>query len=148
MLLNYEKCVKISSELNKMSFDMIICDEGHRLKTQGNKSAQAIKSLSTPRRILLTGTPIQNDLGEFFTMVDFVNPGLLGTYNTFKKCYEIPIIKARQPGAGRKVVELGKGRSEALSGLTGMFVLRRTSEILASYLPRKCISLRHSANMR
>ena len=45
-------------------------------------------------------------------------------------------------------MELGKGRSEALSGLTGMFVLRRTSEILASYLPTKCISLRHSANMR
>ena len=137
MLLNYEKCVKMSSELNKMSFDLVICDEGHRLKSQGNKCAKAIKSLSTPRRILLTGTPIQNDLGEFFTMADFVNPGLLNNYNSFKKNYELPIVKARQPGAGRKVVELGKGRGEALSTLTGMFVLRRTSEILAIYLPLK-----------
>ena len=141
MLINYEKVVKIQSELNKMSFDLVICDEGHRLKSQGNKSAKAIKSLKTPRRILLTGTPIQNDLGEFFTMVDFVNPGLLETYSTFKKIYETPIVKARQPGVGRKDVELGKGRSEALSKLTGMFVLRRTSEILAKYLPAKCIPL-------
>ena len=122
-----------------MGFDLVICDEGHRLKTQGNKSAQAIKSLSTPRRILLTGTPIQNDLGEFFTMVDFVNPGLLDTYQKFKKVYETPIVKARQPKASKVDVELGKGRSVALSKLTRMFVLRRTSEILASYLPTKRI---------
>src|SRR5271169_721313 len=140
MLINYEKCVKISSELTKMSFDLIICDEGHRLKSQANKSAKAIKSLQTPRRILLTGTPIQNDLGEFFTMVDFVNPGLLNTYASFKKVYEMPIVKARQPGVGRKAVELGKGRSEELSKVTGMFVLRRTSEILEKYLPLKRIT--------
>lgn len=121
-----------------MNFDLVICDEGHRLKTQGNKSAQAIKSFQTTRRILLTGTPIQNDLGEFFTMVDFVNPGLLETYAVFKKAFETPIVKSRQPGARKKDVELGKGRSEALSLLTGMFVLRRTSEILSQYLPLKC----------
>jgi DNA repair and recombination protein RAD54B len=138
MLINYEKVVKISDELNKMSLDLVICDEGHRLKSQGNKSAKAIKSISTPRRILLTGTPIQNDLGEFYTMVDFVNPGLLDTYASFKKNFEIPIVKARQPGAGKKVIELGKGRSKTLSSLTGMFVLRRTSEILTAYLPTKC----------
>ena len=85
MLINYEKVVKIQSELNKMSFDLIICDEGHRLKSQGNRSAKAINSLQTSRRILLTGTPIQNDLGEFFTMVDFVNPGLLDTYAVLRR---------------------------------------------------------------
>jgi DNA repair and recombination protein RAD54B len=148
MLLNYEKCVKISAELAKMSFDLIICDEGHRLKSQANKSAKVIKSLQTPRRILLTGTPIQNDLGEFFTMVDFVNPGLLNTYPVFKKLYETPMVKARQPGAGKKVTELGKGRSEALSALTGMFVLRRTSEILSAYLPMKRCSPEYDADGR
>jgi DNA repair and recombination protein RAD54B len=121
-----------------MNFDLVICDEGHRLKTQGNKSAKAIHSFQTTRRILLTGTPIQNDLGEFWTMVDFVNPGLLETYATFKKAFEMPIVKSRQPGAKKKDIELGKGRSEALSKLTGMFVLRRTSEILSQYLPMKC----------
>jgi len=138
MLITYERVVKIASELDKMNFDLVICDEGHRLKTQGNKAAKALKSLKTNRRVLLTGTPVQNDLGEFWTMVDFVNPGLLETYNVFKKVYEKPIMKARQPGAAKKDMELGKGRSEALSKLTGLFVLRRTSEILAGYLPKKC----------
>ena len=86
----------------------------------------------------MTGTPIQNDLGELWTMVDFVNPGLLDTYAVFKKTFEQPIVRARQPGATRKVVELGKGRSVALSEITKKFVLRRTSEILATYLPSKC----------
>jgi DNA repair and recombination protein RAD54B len=137
MLINYERVVKIPKELNKINFDLVVCDEGHRLKTQGNKAAKAIKSFKTNRRILLTGTPVQNDLGEFWTMVDFVNPGLLETYPIFKKVYEMPIMKARQPGASKKDLELGRGRSEALSKLTGLFVLRRTSEILSKYLPTK-----------
>ena len=73
-------------------------------------------------------------------MVDFVNPGLLGSYASFKKVYEVPIVKARQPGVNGKITELGKGRSDELSKVTGMFVLRRTSEILEKYLPVKRIS--------
>lgn len=141
MLINYERVIKIPEELTKMNFDLVICDEGHRLKTQGNKAAKTIKSFKTNRRILLTGTPVQNDLGEFWTMVDFVNPGLLETYPVFKKMYETPIMKARQPGAAKKDLELGKGRNEALTNLTRLFVLRRTSEILAQYLPTKRSSL-------
>lgn len=148
MLINYERVVKIPEELNKMGFDLVICDEGHRLKTQGNKAAKAIKSFRTNRRILLTGTPVQNDLGEFYTMVDFVNPGLLDTYPVFKKVYETPIVRARQPNAPRKDLELGKGRSEALSSLTGLFVIRRTSEILAKYLPAKRILQEEVTNAR
>lgn len=117
----------------------MICDEAHRLKTQGNKSATAIKSLATTRRVLLTGTPIQNDLSEFYTMVDFVNPGLLGNLAQFKKIFEMPIVRARQPNARKEVIELGRERSDELSLLTGMFMLRRTSEILAKYLPKKRI---------
>jgi DNA repair and recombination protein RAD54B len=140
MLINYERVVKFIDELSKMSFDLIICDEGHRLKSQTNKSAKAIKSLQTSKRILLTGTPIQNDLGEFYTMVDFVNPSLLESYTNFKKVYENPIVKSRQPNAGQSQIKLGKERSEALSQLTRLFVLRRTSDILLNYLPMKRMS--------
>jgi DNA repair and recombination protein RAD54B len=138
LLINYEKVVKISDELNKLSIDLIICDEGHRLKTQQNKSLKALQQLHSKRRILITGTPVQNDLSEFYTMADFVNPGLLDSYASFKKVYETPIMKSRQPHAPRKTVELGRARSDALSELTRQFVLRRTSEILAKYLAPKC----------
>jgi DNA repair and recombination protein RAD54B len=138
LLTNYEKLPKLLPQLPRTAFDLLICDEGHRLKTQGNKAAVAMQTIVTRRRVLLTGTPIQNDLGEFWSMVDFVNPGLLESYATFRKNFEGPIVSARQPGVGRKVIELGRRRSEALSALTNMFVLRRTSEILTYYLPPKC----------
>lgn len=73
-------------------------------------------------------------------MVDFVNPGLLGSSASFKKNYEVPIVRARQPNARKEVMDLGKQRSEELNLVTGMFMLRRTSEILTKYLPRKCMT--------
>jgi DNA repair and recombination protein RAD54B len=85
----------------------------------------------------MSGTPIQNDLSEFFVMVDFVNPGLLGTYKTFKKEFEAPILKSRQPGASENDLEKGLAREEELSSLTRQFILRRTAEILVDFLPPK-----------
>ncbi|RKF58094.1 DNA repair and recombination protein RAD54B [Erysiphe neolycopersici] len=138
MVVGYEKLRSIQEELKKgIGIDIVIADEGHRLKTAQNKSAQAIRSLITPRKIILSGTPIQNDLSEFFEMVDFVNPGLLGTYKAFNKEFEAPIMKSRQPEASKKDIECGISRQEELSLLTQAFILRRTSEILSKYLPSR-----------
>lgn len=138
MIISYEKLRNVQEELKKGSgVDIVIADEGHRLKTERNKSAQAIKALNTTRRVILSGTPIQNDLSEFFMMVDFVNPGLLGTFKSFMKNFETSIMKSRQPGAHSKEVEKGEARSEELAELTAMFILRRTADILSKYLPPK-----------
>lgn len=138
MIIGYEKLRTVVEELKKgHGIDIIIADEGHRLKTAKNKSAQAIKSLNTSRRVILSGTPIQNDLSEFFMMVDFVNPDLLGPFKTFTKQFEVPIVKSRQPGALSKDIEKGKARSEELASLTRLFILRRTADILSQYLPPK-----------
>jgi DNA repair and recombination protein RAD54B len=138
MIIGYEKLRIVQDELKKGGgIDIVVADEGHRLKTAQNKSAQAIRNLNTERRVILSGTPIQNDLSEFFVMVDFVNPGLLGTYNTFKKEFEGPILKSRQPGASKKDLEKGSAREEELSSLTRQFILRRTAEILNDFLPPK-----------
>lgn len=138
MIIGYEKLRSVQDELKKGGgIDIVVADEGHRLKTSTNKSAQAIKALNTDRRIILSGTPIQNDLSEFYTMVDFVNPGLLGTYNTFKREFEGPILKSRQPGASKKDLEKGNAREEELSSTTKQFILRRTAEVLEKYLPPK-----------
>ncbi|KAK4694474.1 DNA repair and recombination protein RAD54B, partial [Lecanoromycetidae sp. Uapishka_2] len=138
MIIGYEKLRNVVEELKKgHGIDIVIADEGHRLKTAKNKSAQAIKSLNTTRRVILSGTPIQNDLSEFFMMVDFVNPDLLGSFKTFTKEFETPILKSRQPGALSKDVEKGEARSEELASLTSLFILRRTADILSQYLPPK-----------
>jgi DNA repair and recombination protein RAD54B len=138
MIIGYEKLRSVQDELKKgAGIDIVVADEGHRLKTAQNKSAQAIRSLNTPMRIILSGTPIQNDLLEFYEMVDFVNSGLLGKANTFKKEFEGPILKSRQPEASKKDIEKGTARGEELSSLTKVFILRRTAEILSKYLPPK-----------
>ncbi|KAL2006487.1 hypothetical protein VTN00DRAFT_9155 [Thermoascus crustaceus] len=138
MIVGYEKLRTVQEGLTKgAGVDIVIADEGHRLKTLQNKSGQAIQSLNTAKRIILSGTPIQNDLSEFFAAVDLVNPGLLGTYKTFMKEFEGPIVRSRQPEATEKDIEKGEARNEELRNLTSMFMLRRTADILAKYLPPK-----------
>lgn len=137
-IIGYEKLRTVIEDLKKgHGIDIVIADEGHRLKTAKNKSAQAIKSLHTSKRVILSGTPIQNDLSEFFMMVDFVNPDLLGSFKTFTKNFEIPIVKSRQPNALNKDIEKGEARTGELVALTSMFILRRTAELLSKYLPSK-----------
>ena len=138
MIIGYEKLRSISEDLRAANcIDIIIADEGHRLKTAKNKSAQAIMSLDVSKKFILSGTPMQNDLSEFFFVVDFVNPGVLGTYKRFVKDFEVPIIKSRQPGAQQAEVEKGEAAGEMLASLTTKFILRRTAEILSKYLPMK-----------
>ncbi|EPS41290.1 hypothetical protein H072_4846 [Dactylellina haptotyla CBS 200.50] len=137
MIVGYERLRNIQDKLRQCQVDIIIADEGHRLKTAENKSAQAIRALETPRRVILSGTPLQNDLREFFVMVDFVNPGILENYSTFKKQFENPIVRSQQPEASKAGKELGNARKEELVKLTNLFVLRRTAKILSKYLPPK-----------
>ncbi|KAL1860911.1 helicase [Paecilomyces lecythidis] len=138
MIVGYEKLRTVQEGLAQGSgIDIVIADEGHRLKTLQNKSGQAIQSLSTAKRVILSGTPIQNELSEFFAAVDLVNPGLLGSYKTFMKEFEGPIVRSRQPEATKKDIEKGEARNEELRSLTAQFMLRRTADILAKYLPPK-----------
>ncbi|MCJ1308588.1 helicase [Agyrium rufum] len=138
MVVGYEKFNKIHEQLKEGSgIDILIADEGHRLKSAQNKSLKAINSMPTMRRIILSGTPIQNNLGEFFTMVDLVNPGVLGTVAKFTKDYDTAIVASRQPNATAEVKEIGEEKSQDLAELTRPFILRRTADILSDYLPSK-----------
>jgi len=137
MIVGYEMLRVVQDELKKGKIDIVIADEGHRLKTASNKAMQAIQSLNTERRIILSGTPLQNDLGEFFTATDFVNPGLLGQRSAFKRTFEGPIVRSRQPDASESDLEKGEARWKELVTLTSQFMIRRTAEVLSKYLPPK-----------
>lgn len=138
LIISYEKLRTNIDELQKGSgIDIVIADEGHRLKKEQNKSGVAIRSLATTKRIILSGTPIQNDLTEFFSMVTFVNPGILGSAKLFLKQFEGPIVRSRQPEATPDEIEKGQARSDELAETTSAFILRRTADILSKYLPIK-----------
>ncbi|XP_035133305.1 DNA repair and recombination protein RAD54B isoform X5 [Callithrix jacchus] len=137
MGMSYEMLLRSLDQIKDIKFDILICDEGHRLKNSAIKTTTALISLSCDKRIILTGTPIQNDLQEFFALIDFVNPGILGSLSSYRKIYEEPIILSREPSASEEEKELGERRAAELTCLTGLFILRRTQEIINKYLPPK-----------
>ncbi|KAF9245007.1 P-loop containing nucleoside triphosphate hydrolase protein [Melanogaster broomeanus] len=124
LVIGYEKLRSVIPPIG-----MIICDEGHRLKSANNKTSMMFKALRTPRRIILSGTPIQNDLSEFHAMAN--------DYNTFRRVYEAPILKSRAPDRTEKEFEIGEARSAQLSTIAKSFVLRREATLLKKYLPPK-----------
>ncbi|XP_036119857.1 DNA repair and recombination protein RAD54B isoform X1 [Molossus molossus] len=137
MIISYEMLLRSLDQIKNVKFDLLICDEGHRLKNSAIKTTTALISLTCEKRIILTGTPVQNDLQEFFALIDFVNPGILGSLSSYRKIYEEPIIISRQPSASEEEKELGEKRAAELICVTGLFFLRRTQEVINKYLPPK-----------
>ncbi|XP_049290349.1 DNA repair and recombination protein RAD54B-like [Anopheles funestus] len=137
LIISYEMLSKQIGELESVRFDLMFCDEGHRLKNSNVKAFGVLNQLDCKRRVLLTGTPIQNDLQEFFSLINFVNPGIVGAYQDFKARYETPIIISQRPGVLPQSMELGIERLNELNAITGRFMLRRTQEVINQYLPDK-----------
>ncbi|KAG7090872.1 hypothetical protein E1B28_009953 [Marasmius oreades] len=137
LIVGYERLRTVIKEIATCGIGLIVCDEGHRLKSSKNKTYASFKAFNTPRRIILSGTPIQNDLSEFHAMANFCNPGLFDEYPAFKRIYENPILKSRAPGCTEKESELGEKRSAQLLNIAKSFVLRREATILGNYLPPK-----------
>ena len=121
--------------------DLLICDEAHRLKNDETLTNKALDSLACRRRILLSGTPIQNHLDEFFSMVNFANPGVLGSHSEFHKKFERPILAGREPDASDAEQKVGSERGLELSGAVDRFILRRINTILSAHLPPKVIQI-------
>lgn len=138
MIIGYEKMQTMSDSLSKIRFDLLVCDEGHRLKSSGNKAMKTLESFNIRRKILLTGTPIQNDLTEFYTMANFTNPGILGDLKSFQKKFIKPILDSRDSSCTNNLLrKKGKQRSEELMRLTNSFILRRSNVELTKYLPKR-----------
>lgn len=139
MLIGYEKLRTVIDIVAKCQppIGLVVCDEGHRLKSKDSKTTKALDMLSTRRRIILSGTPVQNDLGEFWAMCDFANPGVLDTYSRFSKIYEKPILKSRLPKCKKEDFVKGQARGDELGDITKPFILRRTADLLDDYLPPK-----------
>ncbi|XP_064910056.1 DNA repair and recombination protein RAD54B isoform X2 [Columba livia] len=137
LIISYEMLLRSLDQIQAIEFNLLICDEGHRLKNSSIKTTTALTSLSCERRIILTGTPIQNDLQEFYALIEFVNPGILGSLSTYRKIYEEPIVRSREPSATEEEKELGEKRAAELTRLTGLFILRRTQEVINKFLPPK-----------
>ncbi|XP_055936939.1 DNA repair and recombination protein RAD54B-like isoform X2 [Argiope bruennichi] len=127
LVINWKK--EFHKWLGESRLPIYAVDKKHTVKV--------INCLTTNRRILLTGTPIQNDLAEFYSIVDFVNPGALGTLQSFRRSFEKPILQSREQECSEEEKEIGEQCSEELNRLSTLFMLRRTQEVINQYLPSK-----------
>ncbi|GER56642.1 DNA repair and recombination protein RAD54 [Striga asiatica] len=142
LIVSYETFRMHSLKFNQSgSCDLLICDEAHRLKNDQTLTNRALAALSCKRRILLSGTPMQNDLEEFYSMVNFTNPGVLGDATNFRRYYEMPIVCGREPTATIEEKRLGSERSAELSAKVNQFILRRTNALLSNHLPPKIVEV-------
>lgn len=106
-------------------WNVVCLDEAHQIKNRNTKVSAAAMELNARSRIILTGTPLQNHLGELWNLFQFINPGLLGDWVRFKYRYL----------SG----ELDEGNREMLRDLVQPFILRRTKEEVLDELPEKII---------
>lgn len=137
LIISYETFRLYAYILNASEVGLVLCDEGHRLKNCENLTYQALMGLQTKRRVLLSGTPIQNDLTEYFSLVHFVNPGMLGTSNEFKRHYENAILRGQDAHSTDKERAKANERLQELTALVNKCMIRRTSSLLTKYLPIK-----------
>lgn len=117
--------------------DVVICDEGHRIKNYHASTSQALKNIRSRRRVVLTGYPLQNNLIEYWCMVDFVRPDFLGTRQEFSNMFERPILNGQCMDSTPQDVRLMRYRSHVLHSLLEGFVQRRGHDVLRDQLPTK-----------
>ncbi|NXH74553.1 ERC6L protein, partial [Hydrobates tethys] len=128
MLINNWKQLASSHE-QEFVWDYVILDEAHKIKCPSTKTTKCVYAIPAKHRLLLTGTPVQNNLREMWSLFDFACQGsLLGTAKTFKMEYENPITRAREKDATLGEKALGLKISENLMTIIKPYFLRRTKE--------------------
>lgn len=126
LLTTYPLIVRDQKKFNELNFIYIILDEAQKIKNHKTKMAIALKTFKSEYRLALSGTPIENHLGELWSIFSFLMPGFLDTMSFFKNYYQTPIEK-----------EHNFERQNLLNRRIKPFMLRRTKERVAHELPAK-----------
>jgi non-specific serine/threonine protein kinase len=126
IMTTYGVIVRDVDRIKELNFDYVILDESQAIKNVTSKRYKAVSLLNSHNKLVLTGTPVENNTFELYAQMNFLNPGILGTQEFFKKEYANPIDKK---GETDKVRELKK--------IVYPFILRRTKEQVAQDLPDK-----------
>ena len=128
VITTYSLAQRDEEELNAVSWGHIVLDEAQSIKNQSARQTQSIKRLKATQKIALTGTPVENRLSELWSIMDFLNPGYLGSFESFRRDFVLPIERYNN-----------RAHSEALRSLIQPFVLRRlkTDTTVIKDLPEK-----------
>jgi SNF2 family DNA or RNA helicase len=114
VLTSYGIALRDHAKLGGILWDTLVLDEAQNIKNSETKQAHAARSLKARFRVALTGTPVENHLGDLWSIFEFLNPGYLGPAQTFRKSWALPIERYRD-----------EARAESLRRLVQPFLLRR-----------------------
>ncbi|KAG8144314.1 putative Transcriptional regulator ATRX-like protein, partial [Naja naja] len=117
--------------------DFVICDEGHILKNEASAVSKAMNSIRSRRRIILTGTPLQNNLIEYHCMVNFIKENLLGSIKEFRNRFINPIQNGQCADSTLVDVRVMKKRAHILYEMLAGCVQRKDYTALTKFLPPK-----------
>lgn len=117
--------------------DFVICDEGHILRNEASNISKAMSAIKTKRRVVLTGTPLQNNLNEYHCMVNFIKENLLGSLKEFRNRFMNPIQNGQCADSTPRDVRLMKNRAHVLHAMLAGCVQRRDYSALTKFLPPK-----------
>lgn len=93
LITTYIGVLKFKGVLLEHNWHYVVLDEGHKIRNPGAKISVAVKEFRTPHRVMLTGSPMQNNLQELWSLFDFCVPGMLGNLPTFLEHFANPIIQ-------------------------------------------------------
>ncbi len=126
ILTSYDMLKRDVAAYAPLSFRYHILDEAQYIKNSSTQNARAVKTIRSAQRFALTGTPVENRLGELWSIFDFLMPGLLFSYQRFRNRFEIPIVRE---GDERVLTRLGR--------MVSPFILRRLKREVLAELPPK-----------
>lgn len=132
IITSYGTARKDTDLLQNFYFNYIILDESQAIKNPDSHISKAVKKLHSRRRLILTGTPIENSTMDLWSQMSFVNPGLLGTKQFFTKEFQLPIEKKKDAT-----------KTTRLNSLIKPFLLRRVKSQVAKELPEKVENVRY-----
>lgn len=124
LIVSYGLLVRDAASLSAISFATLVVDEAQALKNPSTRRSRAARQLNAGFRVALSGTPLENHLGELWSLFAVVFPGLLGSWEQFRERFVGPIERGKDPSAGA-----------ALSRVIQPFLLRRTKQEVARELP-------------
>ncbi|KAF2029275.1 hypothetical protein EK21DRAFT_113010 [Setomelanomma holmii] len=139
VITSYDICRNDLDILKPINWNYCVLDEGHLIKNSKSKTSQAVKTFQSNHRLILSGTPIQNNVLELWSLFDFLMPGFLGTEKVFQERFAKPIAASRFAKSSSKEQERGALAIEALHKQVLPFLLRRLKEEVLDDLPPKIL---------
>ncbi|KAG6039661.1 hypothetical protein E4U41_002329 [Claviceps citrina] len=137
LVTTYTGLLTYADELLQVEWDYAVLDEGHKIRNPNAEITVTCKELNTPNRVILSGTPVQNNLTELWSLFDFIYPMRLGTLVTFRAQFEIPIRQGGYANASNLQVMTAEKCAEALKETISEYLLQRLKVDVAADLPEK-----------